>query len=33
MPNEFNGIEKRLDELNERLARLEALRNRKMSSY
>ena len=25
MPPEFNGIEKRLDELNERLARLEPI--------
>jgi hypothetical protein len=28
MENEFSGIEKRLDELNERLARLEPLRDR-----
>jgi uncharacterized protein YutE (UPF0331/DUF86 family) len=28
MQNEFSGIEKRLDELNERLARLEPLRGR-----
>jgi hypothetical protein len=28
MPNEFSGIEKRLDELNERLARLEPLLDR-----
>lgn len=28
MDNEFSGIEKRLDELNERLARLEPLRDR-----
>lgn len=28
MPTEYNGIEKRLDELSERLARLEPLRSR-----
>lgn len=28
MQNEFSGIEKRLDELNERLTRLESLHNR-----
>jgi len=28
MQNEYNGIEKRLDELSERLARLEPLKNR-----
>jgi len=33
MPNEFNGIERRLDELNERLARLEPLRERKLAEF
>jgi uncharacterized protein YutE (UPF0331/DUF86 family) len=33
MENEFNGIEKRLDELNERLARLEPLRGRPRSEF
>ena len=28
MPPEFNGIEKRFDELNERLARLEPLKDK-----
>ena len=28
MPNEFNGIEKRLNELNDRLARLEPLKTK-----
>ena len=28
MSTEFNGIERRLDELNERLARLESLKNK-----
>lgn len=31
MSPEFTGIEKRLDELHERLARLELLRNRPRS--
>ncbi len=33
MPNEFSGIEKRLDELNERLARLEPLRDKKRIEF
>jgi uncharacterized protein YutE (UPF0331/DUF86 family) len=33
MPNEFSGIERRLDELNERLARLEPLRERKRAEF
>ena len=33
MPNEFNGIETRLDELDERLARLEPLRERKRAEF
>ncbi len=33
MPNEFSGIERRLDELNERLARLEPLRNKPRSDF
>jgi uncharacterized protein YutE (UPF0331/DUF86 family) len=33
MPDEFNGIERRLSELNERLARLEPLRNRKREDF
>ncbi len=33
MPNEFNGIERRLDELSERLARLEPLRDRKRADF
>ena len=33
MEDEFNGIERRLDELNERLARLEPLRNRNRSDF
>ena len=33
MPNEFSGIERRLDELNDRLARLEPLKNNKRSTY
>ena len=33
MPNEFNGIERRLDELSERLARLEPLRDRMRSEF
>ena len=28
MPNEFSGIERRLDELNERLARLEPFKTK-----
>jgi uncharacterized protein YutE (UPF0331/DUF86 family) len=33
MANEFSGIERRLDELNERLARLEPLRDRKRIEF
>ena len=33
MPNEFSGIVKRLDELNERLARLEPLREQKRAEF
>jgi hypothetical protein len=33
MPGEFSGIEKRLDELSERLARLEPLRNKKREEF
>ncbi len=33
MQNEFSGIEKRLDELNERLARLEPLRDRPRAEF
>ena len=33
MRPEFTGIEKRLDELHERLARLEPLRNRTRSEF
>ncbi len=33
MENEFSGIEKRLDELNERLARLEPLRGRPRTDF
>jgi uncharacterized protein YutE (UPF0331/DUF86 family) len=33
MPSEFSGIEKRLDELNERLARLEPLKDRPRSAF
>jgi len=33
VPNEFSGIERRLDELNERLARLEPLRNKKRADF
>jgi uncharacterized protein YutE (UPF0331/DUF86 family) len=33
MKNEFSGIEKRLDELNERLARLEALRQNERHEF
>ncbi len=33
MQNEFSGIEKRLDELNERLARLEPLKNRPHTDF
>ena len=33
MPPEFSGIEKRLDELNERLARLEPLRNKSRTDF
>jgi hypothetical protein len=33
MPNEFSGIEKRLGELKERLARLEPLRGKKAVEY
>ena len=33
MKSEFSGIERRLDELNERLARLEALRNKARSEF
>lgn len=33
MTVEFNGIERRLDELNERLARLEPLRERPLADF
>jgi uncharacterized protein YutE (UPF0331/DUF86 family) len=33
MPNEFSGIERRLDELNERLARLEPLRDNSRAEF
>jgi len=33
MPNEFSGIERRLDELNERLARLEPLKEKERSEF
>ena len=33
MPPEFNGIEKRLDELNERLARLEPLKEKSREAF
>lgn len=33
MENELSGIEKRLDELNERLARLEPLRDRPRADF
>lgn len=33
MSNEFSGIERRLDELSERLARLEPLRNRSLEEF
>ncbi len=33
MTSEFNGIEKRFDELNERLARLESLRSKTRAEY
>jgi uncharacterized protein YutE (UPF0331/DUF86 family) len=33
MSSEFNGIEKRLSELNERLARLEPLRNKSRAEF
>ena len=33
MAAEFSGIERRLDELNERLARLEPLRNKSRSDF
>jgi uncharacterized protein YutE (UPF0331/DUF86 family) len=33
MPYEFSGIERRLDELNERLARLVPLKEKKRSEY
>jgi len=33
MPPEFNGIEKRLDELNERLARLEPLKDKSREAF
>ncbi len=33
MPDEFSGIERRLDELNERLARLGPLRDRKRTEF
>ncbi len=33
MASEFSGIERRLDELSERLARLEALRNRPRQDF
>jgi uncharacterized protein YutE (UPF0331/DUF86 family) len=33
MTAEFNGIERRLDELNERLARLEPLKNKPLEEF
>jgi uncharacterized protein YutE (UPF0331/DUF86 family) len=33
MANEFSGIERRLDELNERLARLEPLQDKKREEF
>jgi hypothetical protein len=33
MPDEFSGIDRRLDELNERLARLEPLREKKRGEF
>jgi uncharacterized protein YutE (UPF0331/DUF86 family) len=33
MPNEFSGIERRLNELDERLARLEPLKEKKRSEF
>lgn len=33
MPPEFSGIERRLDELNERLARLEPLKDRSRADF
>jgi uncharacterized protein YutE (UPF0331/DUF86 family) len=33
MSTEFNGIERRLDELSERLARLEPLKNRSRAEF
>lgn len=33
MPSEFNGIERRLDELNERLARLHPLQDKSLSEF
>ena len=33
MDNEFSGIERRLDELSERLARLEPLKNKALSDF
>lgn len=33
MENEFSGIERRLDELNERLDRLEPLRGRERAEF
>ncbi len=33
MDNEFNGIEKRLSELNERLARLQAIQSKPRADF
>lgn len=33
MPSEFSGIERRLDELNERLARLQPLQEKKRFEF
>ena len=33
MPQEFSGIEKRLDELNERLARLDPLKDKSRDRF
>ena len=33
MPSEFSGIERRLDELNERLARLQALQSKPRAEF
>jgi uncharacterized protein YutE (UPF0331/DUF86 family) len=33
MPSEFSGIEKRLDELSDRLARLEPLKDKKRIEF